>query len=254
MNLLSAYWRHEMAKVNLGDYLTELILNFMGHDFVPYGSGGEFDNNGCLLGVGSLLGSWAWLENIKGPVDVWGTGARGSALDCSRFTFHAVRGPLTVKLLNLPEDTPLGDPALLLPKWILKGFPMEETLYIPHWASADAATNLELEQTGADELLDMMCARKDVKDIIRRISSAGFVLTGSLHGAIIAQAYGVPWAFCFPRGRKVVMPFRLEDWCAYLGIKAELVTNLEEGKLWWERHGSKGQLRDLQPLLDSFPY
>lgn len=241
-----------MCRVNLGDYLTEAILGYMGHEFIPYGSGQEFDNDGCLLAVGSLLGSWDFFDAIKGPIDVWGTGARGPSVDSSNLSVHCVRGPKTAELLNV--DVPLGDPALLLPRWIVKGQEHGKSLYIPHCSSINFVTNDEVEWVGADEVLDTTCFRHEVEEAIRRISGSDFVLTGSLHGAIIAQAYDVPWAFCFPKGRKVVMPFRLQDWCSYLGIEPQLVDNLAHGKLWWERHGRHGKLRDTEQILQSFPY
>ena len=48
---------------------------------------------------------------------------------------HAVRGPLTINALRLPSDTPMGDPALLLPFVATSEMAKHgNTLVIPHLA------------------------------------------------------------------------------------------------------------------------
>jgi hypothetical protein len=91
-----------------------------------------------------------------------------------------------------------------------------------------------------------------VYDAIGRLAGARFVLTGSLHGAILAQAFGVPWA-CYDDGY-LDAPAKWTDWGAYLGIEIERVATLEQAERWWERIGQHGRVRNLQPLIDAFPY
>lgn len=87
---------------------------------------------------------------------------------------------------------------------------------------------------------------------MERIAGADFVLSGSLHGAILAQAYGVPWA-AYDDGY-IDTPAKWLDWTAYLGIQIDFVTTLTEGQIWWRSQGHHGVIRDLSPLLDAFPY
>jgi hypothetical protein len=89
-------------------------------------------------------------------------------------------------------------------------------------------------------------------DTVHRIAGASFVLTGSLHGAIIAQAYGVPWA-AFDDGC-IDTPVKWRDWAEYLGISMAFTPTLEAGRHWWTQEGRRGRIRDLVPLLASFPY
>jgi hypothetical protein len=79
-----------------------------------------------------------------------------------------------------------------------------------------------------------------------------FVLTGSLHGAILAQAYGVPWA-AYDDGY-VDVPEKWYDWADYLRIRIAFVSDLRTGLDWWRATGHCGQLRDTAPLLAAFPY
>ena len=87
---------------------------------------------------------------------------------------------------------------------------------------------------------------------VARIIGARFVLTGSLHGAILAQAYGVPWA-AYDDGF-VDSPPKWSDWAAYLGVEIAFTKTLTEGRAWWESQGRRGRVRSLKPLLASFPY
>jgi hypothetical protein len=88
---------------------------------------------------------------------------------------------------------------------------------------------------------------------VRLIAGAEFVLTGSLHGAVLAQSYNVPWA-AYNDGGFVDAPPKWYDWAAYLGVDIKFANNLEEGRRWWEEKGKYGRIRSLRPLLNAFPY
>lgn len=270
---------------NLGDYLAAIVLEALGYLCVSRNhSGSDVANPGrCLLPIGSVLWERTF-ERITEPVDEWGCGWRGTSLSptvMKRVRFHAVRGPRTASGLGLPANIPLGDPALLLP--YLRQEEVKQhgrTLVVPHFFQVDhipAAQRCRL--TGCDELLPMrvlgapvpgqrisprrlpgmMKARvqlgipvRTAWQAIQRIAGADFVLTGSLHGAILAQAYGVPWA-AFDDGY-VDVPEKWYDWADYLGIRIEFVSTLAEGAQWWQITGRNGAIRDLAPLLSAFPY
>lgn len=197
--------------------------------------------------------------------------------------FFAVRGPRTSEGLHLSSRIALGDPALLLPYLIpLSAAPHGRTVAMPHCSRLTAMTASQRRiQTGCDEVLSPMVLRspgdktfwrtsfKDLFGLLKsqtcygtrthnlwgvlgRIAGAGFVLTGSLHGAILSQAFGVPWA-AYHDGY-MDAPAKWTDWAAYLGIDIKLVRTLKDGRDWWQEHGSHGHIRDLMPLLESFPY
>lgn len=270
---------------NLGDYLAAIVLEALGYHCVSRNySDSDVANPGrCLLPIGSVLWEHTF-ERITEPVDVWGCGWRGTSLSPAvlpRVRFHAVRGPRTAAGLGLPVHIPLGDPALLLP-YIRQEEVKQHgcTLVVPHFFQVDqihAAHRCRL--TGCDELLSMrvlgapvpgqrmsprrlpgmMKARAQLGipvctawQTIRRIAGADFVLTGSLHGAILAQAYGVPWA-SYDDGY-VDVPEKWHDWADYLGIQIRFVSTLAAGEQWWQSEGRRGAIRDLAPLLAAFPY
>ena len=284
-NVRCYYWLENSVVKNLGDYLTVIVLDALGHRCVSRNRpDAETINPGrCLLSIGSVL--WGrTFEQIAEPVDIWGSGWRGAPLSETvlwRVQFHAVRGPRTVAGLGLPVDTPLGDPALLLPRLRTETIKYHgRALVVPHFYRIDqmhAAQRCRL--TGCDELLSIRVIGAPVpgrrisprrlpgvikpfirfgipihtaQQTIRHIAGAGFVLTGSLHGAILAQAYGVPWA-AYDDGY-VDVPEKWYDWADYLGIRIAFVSDLKMGMNWWRLEGRWGEIGDLAPLAAAFPY
>jgi hypothetical protein len=194
---------------------------------------------------------------------------------------HAVRGPITHRRFNLAATVPMGDPGLLLP-WLCSFAANDHgrTIVIPHFRRTYALTAAERCRRTSCEMLvptqvrfdDMPNVRRKLRgqvetflgqailsidcptlmEAVAQIAGASFVLTGSLHGAILAQAYGVPWAAYYD-GYVDTLP-KWYDWAAYLGTELDFVRNLAEGEKWWARYGRHGKVRDLRPLLAAFPY
>lgn len=280
-----SYWLENALVKNLGDYLGILVLEAMGYRAVGRNdSASDVVNPGrCLLPIGSVL-SEETFEGITEPVDIWGCGWRGAVLSpavMARVRFYAVRGPRTAAGLGLPETIPLGDPALLLPHLRKRTIKHHgRTLVVPHFfrvAQIHASQRCRL--TGCDELLatwilgvplsgqrvSLQRLRRMIRswlqlDIpvrtawqaIDRIAGADFVLTSSLHGAMLAQAYGAPWA-AYDDG-VVRLPEKWHDWADYLGIRMAFVPDLKAGRAWWNAEGRHGTIRKTRTLLEAFPY
>lgn len=260
--ILSDYWRSDRAIVNAGDFVTEILINHFGFSFFSYheavatGSAELF--NSTILIVGTLLDS-DWFHRIPKHKVIWGCGYSGDPMfDVRRAvrenTFLAVRGPLTASYLGLPDEIPVGDPALLLPR-VRHVEPNDDigVGYVPHFNSRGSIKRSTLKECGADRLVDIACTRETFWDLVQSIVNARFILTSSLHGAIIAQAYGRPWALCTPAGVKLDKPFKWHDWFAYLGVEFAICEDSKSAMIWWEHSGRFAQIRDLDPLLDCCP-
>lgn len=281
------YWGEAKPLVNMGDLLVPSLLNALGFSCVPSQTDDSavINPGRCLIVIGSLLTRYD-VEKLAYPLDVWGCGWKGKTLapaELRDMRFFAVRGPQTAKGLCLPSPMALGDPALLFPYLVPLGVtPHGRTVAIPHYSRLEAMTaSQRLLQTGCDEVLSPMVLRspldktfwrspsKTLFDVLQRqicygirtrslwsalrhIAGAGFVLSGSLHGTILSQAFGVPWA-AYHDGY-MDAPAKWADWAAYLGVDIKLVRTLKDGRDWWREHGSHGRIRDLMPLLNSFPY
>lgn len=102
----------------------------------------------------------------------------------------AVRGYLSAKALSdngYKSTSVVGDPALILPLIISKS---EETInelgIIPHWSETD-----EFMRKFHDKNI-ISLKTDDIADVVKRITSCRYILSTSLHGVIVAHAYGVP--------------------------------------------------------------
>lgn len=236
--------------VNFGDLLSEVVLRGLGYEYKPIAQA-PAGAPGVLM-VGTILDAGR-LETLgKGrKVFVWGTGYRTdeeTLRAAPNLHFRAVRGPLTRDTLWLSQSTALGDPALVLPRFFDAPLPNGQAVSIPHWEHADA------KAAAGTTLLSPMVDRSKVLDTALTIARSEFVLTGSLHGAIVAQAYNVPWAFWAENGDKDGY-LKWLDWAQFLGLGAITpCKTLAEGEAWWSVVGQKIQPYNIHPLLSSFPH
>jgi hypothetical protein len=222
MNPKVCYWTRGQEVKNFGDFLTEYIYNkLLIEAFVPADR---------YRLIGSVIDEALILEDINGCSDptiarlvYWCCGARQSRpispSALKHCTFFGARGPLTRDLLGLPASTPLGDPGFLLPLIAASNSPRSRgTLCIPHYSDPRDPVLLRKE-AGAEAI-----ASSKVRDIaeletlLLDIQSAEFVLAGSLHAAIVACAYGVPFGF-WDTGF-IDIPFKWADFAASIGIRS----------------------------------
>lgn len=254
-------WLETKRTGNFGDALNTLVLGELGFATVPPSMNGTANPGRCMMAIGSVLAPWH-LAMARHPIDVWGAGWRGEHLtdaELAQLTVHAVRGPHTATAVGC-ADVPLGDPALLLPRFHTPAKPAESgsVVVIPHILDP---VKLSATDVGCDAVLSARVRQRGrwhrrgahtPLQVVDRIATAEFVLTGALHGAIVAQAYGVPWAPW--AGTRMDCPEKWLDWAAYLDIESVHVENRRQGEAWWGRHGSTGRVRALEPLLEAFPY
>jgi pyruvyltransferase len=173
---------------NFGDHLSLKIVERM--------VGGEVrvcphTQKNKLLALGSIL------IFAKNGVVIWGTGmnAKRLALDLYKFDkldIRAVRGPLTRRFImeNFNIDCPeiYGDPALLMP-YLFPEFkkidnPKDDYLIIPHYS--------EIELFPKSVYSNVVYPTEPWNVVVRRILNSRFVISSSLHGVIVAEAYGIP--------------------------------------------------------------
>lgn len=186
------YWWGEVP--NLGDRIGPALLEHFGIDY-RWARPRDAD----LLVSGSYLDGHD--ERCGGPKcryhlpwkdwtgTIVGTGrlfAGRQPQDLSRARIYAVRGPLTASEFGL-EAVAYADPGLAMP--VLVG-PQEEPIevsYVPHWS--DGALVDEAYEAGG-HVIDVR--RSSVYAIAREVAASKMVIASSLHGVIVADAYGVP--------------------------------------------------------------
>lgn len=250
------WWLEGRPVQNLGDYLTALFLSRLrapGPE--PYAR---------MRLVGSVISDPVIRMDLRrageGMVGYWGCGQRDEHMIdpklAARCRFHGVRGPLTRARLGLPEQTAIGDPALLLPllhEPVLLPNLAGRRLCVPHFHDR-AADQALLARSGADLLVrpNLPASPEALLKMIDVICSAGFVLAGALHAAIIACAYRRPFAFFIDE--HIDLPFKWLDFAASVNVPAVFARNVREGEKAWEIMLAPGLRRPkLLPIMQEFP-
>lgn len=254
------WWRHAGRVGNLGDAANLVVLAGFGLRPGPISTPRRPDS-ALLLAVGSVLGDRTVGDRHRRCV-VWGSGWRGDALKATtmdNLDVRAVRGPHSAAAVGADASIPLGDPMLLVAHLVPAGPSTTNAVVVPHVSLP--AGDVSAPAVGCDTVVSAAVRQRTwrnqltsraVVHTIETIAGASFVLAGALHAAIVAQAYGVPWAPW--RGVGVDCPAKWDDWAAYLGIELEFVDDRARGERWWADHGSAGTVGDLRALAAAFPY
>lgn len=153
---------------------------------------------------------------------VLGAGAgQGPAVDVhrapARWKIYGVRGPLSARLLGLPDKAVLTDPAVLLaghPRWQNRPTGDGRALFVPQRMSARLG---QWSAACALAGIDIVDPQDDARTRIDRIAGARLVITESLQAAVVADALRVPW-IPIVLSREVA-PFSWTDWAATLGVE-----------------------------------
>ena len=185
--LVAASWASTGLKPNLGDQLAPtLVREVLGLTplQVPLGLSRK------ILSIGSIV------EFARAGDFVWGTGSLSDKEVSAKGTkFFAVRGPRTKRILKDAEvPSVFGDPASLLPRFLpppQSGLP--SVCLVPHYVDQK-----RFEIAFGQEKNTVNVRSGDLFHAVEKIASAEVVLSSSLHGIIIAEAYGVPAVWIEP--------------------------------------------------------
>jgi pyruvyltransferase len=188
------YWNEKWrgrTLVNFGDYISlKLVERIVDGAVQPYVKG-QKNVTKKLLATGSIF-SFA----IDGDV-VWGSGINGKLLNKKDYKFktldiRSVRGPLTRNFLkeHLNIDCPeiYGDPALLFPylfpEFKKRKTPSRDYIIIPHYS--------EEEMFNKNEWDNIVFSTDAWEEVLLQILDSKLVISSSLHGIVLAEAYGIP--------------------------------------------------------------
>ena len=132
---------------------------------------------------------------------MWGSGSFGTearARLAPGATYAAVRGPLSrarlaARGIRCPEV--YGDPALLAPAYFAPRVEKTHKYGVVarwserRWHNTEVSPDVKIIDLGTT----------DVEGVIEAMLSCRFIVTGSLHGLIMADAYGIPSAWVMTR-------------------------------------------------------
>jgi succinoglycan biosynthesis protein ExoV len=175
---------------NFGDDLNEWIWD----QLLPGWQG--WDGSTSLLGVGTLLNKKR-LDPLRDQnLLIVGSGVGYGSIPAlplpTGWDVRSVRGPQSARLLNLPPKAGLLDPAIMIPEFAefsaikTAGAP----IFIPHHSSLG---RLDWAKACRGAGLDFVSPTENSKGVIRRIAAAPLVIAESMHAAILADSFRVPW-------------------------------------------------------------
>lgn len=176
--------------------------------YIPSFRGYVFPWEKCIFAIGSIL------DFSNNKTICWGCGFREYNSKSKGGKILAVRGKLTLKLLHLRDNIPIGDPALLLPLvYTPTQQPSTDSIkIIPHYADYEIFNKLY-----SDKYKILNVQTKDIESFIDEITRSKYILSTSLHGLIIAHAYGIP-ALWIKKGYIDSSDFKFYDYFSSVNI------------------------------------
>ncbi len=242
------YYRHPKFE-NFGDYISLKIVERILDGKVQLSNKRAPPGQRKFLALGSLLFA-------ANDYDVlWGTGTNEKRSDKNDYDFRmldvrAVRGPLTRQILmerhGIPCPEIYGDPALLMP-YLFPEFkrpdnPSYDYIVVVHYN--------DLNLFPKDAKGRIVYAVEPWDTVVKKILDSRFVISSSLHGIIVAEAFGIPARLLRVNEKEPLIKF--QDY--YLGTnRSETVyaSSIGEALLMG---GAPPFQCDLEKLYDAFPF
>ena len=244
------YWDYEP---NVGDALAPVIYEWM---LAQKGLSVNTKAKGTkhLLTVGSILGL------SDQDATVWGSGIHllSSVIKLTeernirKLDIRAVRGPVTAQILKdigykVPEVH--GDPVLLMP---LIYQPQETTKKYQYSVICHMHTQIGSEENKNIHYIDIKTT--DYKGVIDQIAMSEHIISSSLHGIILAEAYRVPAIMLCSGVEDEILKYY--DWYYSTGRKIiPMVSSINEGIERESMYEMPPVFDEMQSkLLKAFPY
>lgn len=215
----SNYFKYDGG--NFGDDLNDVLVPrlFGIEEYTPIGK--EFPTGTHVVAIGSTLNTHIKMDD-QSDIVVYGAGVgyQPAPRSLARFHFSCVRGPLTCEFLGLDKTLAAGDSAYALQDFFqAHAATKQEHKYaiVPHHLSlAEQRSKWNIDP----DLGIVIDASAPLADVIRQISSCGLVVSECLHGAICADALGIPT--CIVQTSYRFQSFKWGDWAASMQRQLQL--------------------------------
>ena len=203
------HWESERG--NFGDDLNLWLWDFLLPGFR------EVHADVLLVGVGTVLNSVLLPPGRRKLVagSGFGYGAPPDFSGQAEWDIRSVRGPLTAERLGLDSGLGIVDPAVMIadmPEFrdLTK---VHDAIFVPHWESAVGGIWPVVCKAAGLVCVDP-CG--EAKSVIRAIAQSKLVVAESMHGAILADAFRVPWVAVSTS--RAINSFKWRDWAASLRL------------------------------------
>ena len=237
------WWRPGDGSENFGDELSRVVVEKIIRRSIQRGTLSTEDP--LLLAVGSIV-----LHARDNDV-IWGSGIRENPKEIHKiFSFldvRAVRGPKTREILlkmGIPCPEVYGDPALLIP-YLFPEFkrakePKFDYIIIPNRG----------EIAGFLPYKNVVLPNRPWHEVLNMILQSKLVISSSLHGLILAEAFHVPARLLKMTWIEDLMKY--QDYYESTGRKDfEYATSVREAL---QMGGERPGYFNPEPLLKSFPW
>jgi len=178
---VKAYWWREVP--NFGDALAPLLLERFADIEVKW----DTISHASVASIGSIL------EHIPPLWDGYVLGS-GKLFEFTRLHLHtktakilAIRGPLSAR--GLPGNFALGDPGLLAHELVGPQEKQWDLGIVPHWQDDDLVSRFTA-LISAPYTVKVIKPGGDPLMILRQIGACRRIVTSSLHGMVVADAFG----------------------------------------------------------------
>lgn len=174
-----------------------------------------------LVGIGSILDGR--LNELPGTKLILGTGHRFTKFgmpDLRSCRLGFVRGPLTCRALGIDEYHAITDGAVLMGvDRTARATSDPRPGFMPHFHTRQRFDCARLAEMADVRLID---PSGPVDAVLEAIAQSSQLLTEAMHGAIVADAMGVPWQRVSIFNRRLEGParvdFKWQDWGASLDL------------------------------------
>lgn len=248
---------YDINKENFGDMLNLVIAKELSIKPVKRISTNNPGRAGHFFSIGSIM------QKCTRDTTVWGSGFISEDSVCREQPkkIHAVRGPLTrERLLKQGIDCPevYGDPALLLP--MIYKPPSSEKKYslgiVPHYTDQNDSWISGIRKNYNDIRIINVRGPHPLR-VVDQILSCEKIISSSLHGIIVADAYEIPSVWVKFSDKVIGKGFKFRDYFASVGrnvtnpLQINGQTTLEEV---WQAFQPYTIVIDLKKLLLSCPF
>ncbi|KZZ60855.1 hypothetical protein A3762_15100 [Oleiphilus sp. HI0125] len=171
----------------------------------------------ALLGIGTILNQRTFDTKLAGveKAFIFGSGCAGEQpIIPDHWRVLCVRGPKTAEAVGLDSTLAVADPAYLLRAVEMSEVEKQYSIgFMPHHRSE---RDLDWKRVCDAAGIRFVSAKQPVEDAVREIRSCDLLLTEAMHGAIVADAFRVPWVPVFYN--PTVSHFKWQDFAASMQI------------------------------------
>lgn len=205
----TAYWYNKYQ--NFGDLITPWLLRKYG--LIPVHS--SYDSS-ALVATGSILQGMP--ENYSGYII--GSGLiRDTQKKFNNAKILAVRGKMTKSRINAPSSVVLGDPGLIVSKFLQVRQRKRYVLgLVPHLYDKLDDRIANICQKYKKDILNIDVQRKPMA-VIKDIDKCEYILSSSLHGIVIADSLSIPNGWLFLSQVHSGKNFKFYDYASAINVK-----------------------------------